>query len=204
MAAPQDIDAPPVLYWEKLYLQKYSGDGSQRYISQVDHEVLYNGLDNLTIKVAGQTTGVPSTDFFASIERPDFRNPFPVIVRPPHSYNHLPKPQIWRMIFQVDNFIKAVNLRALDAREDNVEWRPREVSGIGPSRAYYFLADEVVQGFTADGFHRNEKILRPIIKTCENSKTRYLEYTGFECANRTFRVRETSSISQTSCLPTPP
>ncbi len=88
----------------------------------------------------------------------------------------------------MDSFIQAVNLRALDEREDNVDWKPHQVKGVGPSRAYYFLAEEVVQGFTADGFHRNEKILRPVIKTCENSKTCYLEYPGYECANRTFRV----------------
>ena len=186
MAASNDPDAPAVLYWEKLYLQKYSGDGTQSYVSPVDHEVLYNGLDNLVIKVAGETTGVPTTDFFDCIERPDFRNPYPIIVSTAEHSVRTSKRSF--AISQVENFIRAVNLRAVDERADNPDWKPRDVAGIGPSRSYYFLAEEVVQGYTADGFHRNEKILRPTIKTFEGTGTRYLEYAGFECANRAFRV----------------
>ncbi len=73
-------DAPVVEFWDKPYLQKYRGTSDEPLCSLVDCELLYNALDRLTIKVAGETTGVPSTDFFDGIERPDFRNPFPVIV----------------------------------------------------------------------------------------------------------------------------
>ena len=73
--------ASPALFWENIYLPKYSGDINDGYeLPLVDQEILYNGLDNLVIKAAGDTTGVPSSDFFKYLQAPDYRNPFPDIV----------------------------------------------------------------------------------------------------------------------------
>ncbi len=73
--------AVPVQFWENNYVPKYAGGISDSYeLPPLDQEILYNGLDNLEIKAAGETTGVPSADFFKYIEIPDYRNPFPDIV----------------------------------------------------------------------------------------------------------------------------
>ena len=73
--------SPTVLFWENVYLQKYSGDINDGYeLPLVDQEILYNGLDSLVIKAAGETTGVPKSDFFNFLETPDYRTPFPDIV----------------------------------------------------------------------------------------------------------------------------
>ena len=84
MASP----VAPVLFWENIYLQKYGGDINDGYeLPLVDQEILYNGLDSLVIKAAGETTGVPSSDFFKYLETPDYRTPFPDIVRASGSYH---------------------------------------------------------------------------------------------------------------------
>ncbi len=62
-------------------MPKHSGELNDGYeLPLVDQEILYNGLDSLVIKAAGETTGVPSSDFLKFIEMPDYRNPFPDIV----------------------------------------------------------------------------------------------------------------------------
>ena len=74
-------DDPPVLFWENLYMPKYGGSISDQFeLPIVDQEILYNGLDNLVIKAAGETTGVPSSEFFKYLEMPDYRLPFPDMV----------------------------------------------------------------------------------------------------------------------------
>ena len=77
---PNSAEAP-VLFWENVYMPKYAGSISEEYhLPLVDQEILYNGLDELVIKVAGETTGVPNAGFFKYLETPDYRNPFPDIV----------------------------------------------------------------------------------------------------------------------------
>ncbi len=76
-----DKDAAIVQYWESAYLQKYAGaPDEQPIISPVNHEILYNALDKIVIKTASQLTGLDNLDFFDAIERPDPKQPFPVIV----------------------------------------------------------------------------------------------------------------------------
>ncbi len=79
-----------------------------------------------------------------------------------------------------------MNTYALDAREDNYEFDADCIKAIGPSRSLFFLPQEVVRGSTLDGYHRNEKPLLGTLK--EDGKEKYLEYSGFQCANRRFRV----------------
>ncbi len=70
-----------IQYWDEQYVQKYMGDSfGDLYLSQVDSAVLYEGLDSLAIKVAGETTGVEGMDWFKSIEAPDIRSPFSAMV----------------------------------------------------------------------------------------------------------------------------
>ncbi len=66
-----------VQYWEDQYVQKYmaNSDGDV-YLSQVDSSVLYDGLDSLRIKVAGETTGLHSVEWLRDLEPPDIRYPF--------------------------------------------------------------------------------------------------------------------------------
>ncbi len=77
----RDKSVPIVNFWENPYVPKYGGvPGEPQLLSLVDQEVIYNGLDKLVIKVAGDTTGVPTADIFDGIERPDYNQPFPDIV----------------------------------------------------------------------------------------------------------------------------
>ncbi len=67
-------------------------------------------------------------------------------------------------------------------------WRPEMVQGIGQSNSFYFLSNEVVRADPADGFHRNE---RPLVgQEYNRDGARYMEFSGFKCANRNFRVSE--------------
>ncbi len=71
-------------------------------------------------------------------------------------------------------------------RDDNIVWNPNSITGIGPTRSFYFLSTEVIRGATADGFHRNEG---PMVgKEYIMDGVRFTEYDGFDCANRHFRV----------------
>ncbi len=70
-----------VEYWEDQYVQSYMSDSSgDMYLSQVDSQILYDGLARLKIKVAGETTGVDGIEWFKDVERPDIRNPFSMMV----------------------------------------------------------------------------------------------------------------------------
>ncbi len=80
-----------------------------------------------------------------------------------------------------------MNSTALAIRAENPDWTPSSVSGIGPSRSFYFLPAEVVRGAPADGFHRNEKPL--LAKAYTMDGIRFNEFNGYYCANRYFRVR---------------
>ncbi len=75
-------------------------------------------------------------------------------------------------------------------RDSNKSWRPKSVLGLGPSNNFYFLANEVVRGDNADGFHRNERPL--VAKAYDMDGTKYLEYPGFVCSGRNFRVCDLS------------
>ena len=92
----------------------------------------------------------------------------------------------WHVNQQVHSFISEVNKTTTDIRDDNYNWSPRFVQGLGPSRPYYFLPEEVVRGSIKDGFHRNEKPLHATAKKEGNDP--YLEYPGYTCGNRKFRV----------------
>ena len=87
---------------------------------------------------------------------------------------------------QVSMFIDKVNSSAISMRETNTEWKPETVKGVGPSRNFYFLSTEVVRGAVQDGFHRNERSIMGKPHTVDGVK--YIEYPGFNCANRYFRV----------------
>ncbi len=70
-----------VAYWDDIYVPKYMTDSNgDPCLSQVDNTVLYNGIDQLQIKVAGETTGVDNLEWFKDLEMPDIRNPFDVMV----------------------------------------------------------------------------------------------------------------------------
>ncbi len=70
-----------VAYWDEPYVHQYTGHFSEeRYLSQVDSQVLYEALDSLAVKVTGETTGVNGIDWFKSLDPPDIRNPFRVMV----------------------------------------------------------------------------------------------------------------------------
>ncbi len=70
-----------VKYWEDPYVPTYMGDCfGDTYTSQVDSQVLYKALEDLTIKVASETTGVDSIEWFDEIPVPDLRNPFKAMV----------------------------------------------------------------------------------------------------------------------------
>ena len=70
-----------VEYWEEYYIKKYMGDCFETtYLSPVDTSILYDGLDSLKIKVAGETTGVDSMAWFQELPEPDLRCPFGDIV----------------------------------------------------------------------------------------------------------------------------
>ncbi len=72
---------PIVGYWDEPYVPKYMADFSgNKYISAVDSQTLYDGLENLVITVASDTTGVNTMDWFTSLEAPDIRNPFSSMV----------------------------------------------------------------------------------------------------------------------------
>ncbi len=79
-------------------------------------------------------------------------------------------------------FIGNVDRAALAMQNENMQ----PVRGIGPTRNLYFLSNEVIRGSQADGFHRTE---RPLVgKSFIVDGTRYCEFEGFVCANRTFKV----------------
>ncbi len=79
---PVDIDVPVVEYWEEVYQPKYAGDcTTDTVLSPVDHKALYTALDSLIIKVTGETTGVDGTEWFKLLEAPDYRSPFPDMVK---------------------------------------------------------------------------------------------------------------------------
>ncbi len=182
---PADIDVPIVEYWEDLYLQKYPGDcTTESVLSSVDHKTLYTGLDSLLIKVTGESTGVDGSEWFKLLEAPDYRSPFPDMV----SKSHVRKSKMYlkKSIFKVNNFVRTVNVAAQHFREDNFDWKPKSVLGIGPSRGYFFLSNEVIRGAVGDGFHRNEGPLLGKYNIKDNSD--FFEYPGFTCANRKFRV----------------
>ncbi len=81
-----------------------------------------------------------------------------------------------------------VNKTALGLRNEN--WEP--VKGVGPSRNFYLLSNEVIRGAREDGFHRNE---RPLVgKVFTMDGVRYCEYPGFVCANRPFKVLKKYSM----------
>ncbi len=88
---------------------------------------------------------------------------------------------------QVNDFVTRVNNAALYFREDNIDWKPKSILGVGPSRSYYFLSNEVIRGAVADGFHRNEKPLLGKYNINRNGGD-FFEYAGYTCANRRFRV----------------
>ncbi len=93
----------------------------------------------------------------------------------------------------MDKFLNQVTRYALYLREDNPDWDPKRVVGIGPSRAYYLLSKEVIAGSSDDGFHRNE---RPMVgRYSWTDEGRYLEFPGFTCANRSYRVRSSEECS---------
>ncbi len=82
-------------------------------------------------------------------------------------------------------FVNLINEKAMEMRNDTDDhWK--SVRGVGPTRGFYFLSNDVVRGVVADGFHRNERSL--LGKQCIVDGTRYLEYPGFMCANRPFKV----------------
>ncbi len=89
---------------------------------------------------------------------------------------------------QVHQYVSKVNKIAIENREDNYNFNPRGVLGLGPSRPYYFVPEDIVRGSIRNGFHRNEKSLHATQKM--NGYEPYLEYPGFQCANRKFRVRD--------------
>ncbi len=71
-----------VEYWEDFYVQRYMGDCyGDVYLSQVDSAVLYDGIDALTIKAVGETTGVDGIEWFSELDPPDIRFPFSAMVR---------------------------------------------------------------------------------------------------------------------------
>ena len=79
-----------VQYWEDQYVQKYMSDSTgELHLSNVDSSVLYEGLDSLKIKVAGETTGLTNLDWFKDIEMPDIRSPFKVMVRYIYKYIYI-------------------------------------------------------------------------------------------------------------------
>ena len=92
-------------------------------------------------------------------------------------------------MLQVHQFVSRVNKAAIDIREDNYNWNPQAVLGLGPSRPYYFIPEDVVRGSIRNGYHRNEKPLHGTHKKYGTDP--YLEYPGYNCANRKFRVRIT-------------
>ncbi len=70
-----------VEFWDTPYVPKYGGNAAEpQQLSLVDQELIYNGLEKLVIKAAGDTTGVQTSDIFSAIERPDYNQPFPDIV----------------------------------------------------------------------------------------------------------------------------
>ncbi len=78
-----------------------------------------------------------------------------------------------------------VNKAAMSVRENNPMWAGPPV-GVGPTRSFYLLSNEVIRGSAADGFYRIE---RPLIGTpCVVDGNKFLEFDGFMCANRPFRV----------------
>ncbi len=76
------MNTPVVEFWDDPYIPKYMGDSySDIFYSQVDSKTLYDGIDALQIKVAGDITGVDNTDWFNDLEEPDIRQPFDVMVK---------------------------------------------------------------------------------------------------------------------------
>ena len=95
-----------------------------------------------------------------------------------------------------------VNKITVDAREDNYSYCPQTILGVGPSRPYYFIPEEVARGSIRNGFHRNEKPLHGNQKTYKNET--FIEYPGYNCGNRKFRVRDdVKSSLERSILPFP-
>ena len=183
MASSNDI----VEYWQEQYIPKYMGDCyGDIYLSQVDSTFLYEGLDSLSIKVTGETTGVDGVEWFKDLPAPDIRTPFNVMVSRQDYKRKRGSISLYISMIQVSTFVDAVNERAVQLRDDNLSWKPKSVLGIGPSNNFYFLSNEVVRGSTKDGFHRNERGM--LGKAYETDGNKYLEYNGFVCANRKFRV----------------
>ena len=73
--------SPIVEYWDEPYVQKFSGDSTEVPFSLVDTKVIYDGLDMLKVKVAGDNTGLSGLDLFNEVEAPDIRQPFATMVR---------------------------------------------------------------------------------------------------------------------------
>ncbi len=75
------FDKPIVEYWDDPYVQRFKGDCyTEVEFSLVDMKVLYDGLDELKCKVASDTTGLESSDWFDELEPPDVRLPFEIMV----------------------------------------------------------------------------------------------------------------------------
>ncbi len=84
----------------------------------------------------------------------------------------------------MNTFVSDVNRSALQQRDDT--WTADSVPGIGPSRSFFFLSNEVARGSVDDGFHRTERPLLAKMYMIDGSK--YFEYNGFWCANRPIKV----------------
>ncbi len=87
----------------------------------------------------------------------------------------------------MNTFVDNVNEAAINMREDNVGWNESLISGIGPTRSFYFVSNEVIRADPSDGFHRVERALVGTPRDMDGVKSH--EYPGYNCANRYFRVR---------------
>ena len=185
---PREPPEPAVKFWEDVYTQRYPGSTPrfEPLYSPIDHEYLYKALDKMPIKVCGDTTGVDGSEFLNSVERPSYKIPFHEMVT---IYTIIKRLLIISYFMpQVDKFLNQVTQFALYLREENCDWDPKKVIGIGPSRSYYLLSNEVISGDTKDGFHHIEKPMTGRFSWTDDGG-RFFEFPGFTCANRSFRVR---------------
>ena len=160
--------------WDSSYVPSYPGRlaGEVTYTG-IDYDLLYDGIDNIIVPCAGQTTGLEAADFIPNI--PDL------------------DPEVFTDQNMIDFFVNSCNKyihSVLDLGEDMRYPMP----GTGKSRKFYFLSYYVVGGLTCNGFLPNEKPLRPIsFNAASATNVDIMEYTGITCAGRYYPVSRPST-----------
>ena len=155
----------PLPFWDVNYVPSFPSamNTIDYYNSGIDFTIIYNGLKELLLPVAGETTNLKDLEWIRDFEIPDYRLPF-------HT--------------QVDKWVDDVNAMIVQQVDDT---HPYLVQGVGPTRKQYFVARQVIERKEKEGFFATERQMRPHVQL-PNKMDIVREYPGFQCSGRHFPV----------------